>query len=633
MSFTSLARAVARASLAAALLGASATAQEIPPSGVSGLDLFYATSPSGLTSQMFAVAPQFSPAVVPIGSSVAGQPSRWAHRRRTLGGLETPLTLVDPLVIATPLGDAVGNGALHVIDARTVPAAELLVPHGNPSGYDLAVCSTLKFLFVASDNGVGGTTLAGFSYGTAGQLVGLVPPALQLPGAPAAYVNRIGVDEASLTLHVPTADAVHVVKLAAGGTQMTLMSSIALAPFAPCSNPATFEVGGVRHWIAGTLRYPTGASDVQEGGWVAWTAAGLVGQASFGVVPSVPSKLWVPAAGASEVAVVSNGTDAYAYLLLREPKPSTFFVKGAAVGAVKFATGSAPTTGIIPCSDACGEPFSIPTTSGFRVAFETSFGPPFVFDPADGGERINLIYSPLDPLGAATPFGQLVVPGPLGGRISTKGMDRPLWSRDGLRTIGATSHFPGAPNPGMPGIEVLDVPTNIPVTPFQSPDVVVTNEVFPNQSIVFPSDFRPRVPALVPFLAGLSFAGNVFHDGMASVCLSAFGEIGQKQLEANPLSIPSSVPGFRSILPPAFQDATGSLLGVPNTFGARRTSFNVLPGAGFNGVVMVAAIGDEVLQQFTGANVLAELGLQPKQPVKRYLLPNNWSTSTEFLSL
>jgi hypothetical protein len=609
-----------------------AVAQELQDTGVSGVDLVYATDASGGTSQLLAIAPQLSFAPVALSGPIGGQPSTWSHRRRTLGGLETEIQHVAPLVFATPFGDGVGNGGIHVLDARTNPLSDFFVAGGNPPGYEIAVCSSLGMLFTAEDDGSGGTTLRGYSYASPGSLVPLSPPAITLAGPIAAYAQRIGVDESDLTLHVPTADAIHVIQLAAGGTQMTLAHSLALAPFAPATSPSSTVIAGTRIWMVGTLDHPIGASEVVDGGWFAWTSGGTLGGATFGTVPSAPTKNWVPAAGASEMAIVGDGQKSYAYFLLREPKPGVFFVKASAIGCVVLEVGQSAITGVVPCPDAAGEPFAIPTAHGSRIAFETSFGPPFIFDPADGGERYCLLYSPLDPLGAATPFGLIGVAGALGGRISTKGLDRPLWSRDGSRLIATTSQFPGAPHPGVPGIEVLNVPSNVPVSVFQSPHTVVPNPTFPNQSIVFPSAFRPRVPAAVAFLDGLSFSGNVFHDGMASVCLTPFGEVGQKQLESTLLPLPPSAPGFRSILPEAFLDAAGGS-SIPGRFGARRTTFNVIPGLGLNGVIMLAASQDEVLVQATGFNVLAAFGLQQAQPPLRIALQSGWTTSSEFRSL
>jgi hypothetical protein len=453
-----------------------------------------------------------------------------------------------------------------------------------------------------------------------------------LPGAPAAYVNRIGVDEAANLLHVPTVNGIGIVSVSGTAPNMVLGPFVSTAPAVPATNPTSFTQLGGKRWILGTSRF-TEANAPLEAGYASWNSAGVTTSGSFGIVPSVPTKNWVPAAGAEELAVVSNGTDTYAYFLLREPGPGTFFVKGSAVGVIRMLGASAPAIGTIACSDTCGEPFAIPTVSGTRVALETSFGPPFVFEPADGGERVVIIYTPLDPLGASTPFGLLAVPAPLGGRISTKGMDRPLWTRDGTRVIAATSQFPGAPNPAIPGLEVLDVPASVAVNEFNSPNVVVPNATFPNQSIVFPTAFTPRIPALAAFLAPYSFFGNVFNDGFAAILAAPKGELGQKQLQSPIFVQPAPIPNFRAIFPPAFNDATASAVAVPASFGARRTSFNLYPGLGSLGLVMVAAIDNSLRVEFTGYNFAATLGLQPALPVIPFALPAGWITTTEILSL
>ena len=94
-----------------------------------------------------------------------------------------------------------------------------LVPTGNPAAYDVAHVRSLKFVFCTEDDGAGNTTLRGYSYATPGTLVPLTPPSVTLVGAPAAYVNRIGVDRTLLRLHVPTVTGIHVVALSASVPQ------------------------------------------------------------------------------------------------------------------------------------------------------------------------------------------------------------------------------------------------------------------------------------------------------------------------------------------------------------------------------------------------------------------------------
>lgn len=280
-----------------------------------------------------------------------------------------------------------------------------------------------------------------------------------------------------------------------------------------------------------------------------------------------------------------------------------------------------------------GEPFAIPTSNGRRVAFQSAFGPPFVPEPPGGAEKVSVIYSPLDPLGAGSMDGVLGVPAPLGGRVSTKGMERPIWSPDGTRILSATSHFAGAPNPGLPGLEVLNVPASVLLDKNASPHTTIPNLPFPNQSIVHPALFQPREPALASSVAGLSFFGNVFHQGAASVLLSAFGELGQLQLDATGFTQSAALPSFPALFPPTFDDATGSTVPVPASFGARRTSFNLNPSFGLFGVTMIAAAEDRLLLQPTGWNVLATLGQVQPLPTGKLRLPAGWITTTEFYSL
>ncbi len=620
-----------RLTLAAGLaLAGTMPAQELPPSGVSGLDLVWASDAAGTSSRLYLVNLAAATAAVPVGTPVANVPSRWSHRRRNLGALETSITLASGPVLFTPMGGAPGAGAIHLGDARGGSVSlQLLATGGNPASYDLAAHEGLEYLFSAEDDGLGNTVLRGYSYQTRGLLTPLNPPTLTLSGTPSAYVSRIGVSEAADELHVPTVDGVHVVSLGASVPQMAASALVASAPGHPVTNPTSFDRDGTTTWICGTSEF-TG-TDPTAAGWMSWEDGGSGSEsATYGAVPATPSKNWVPAAGAMELAVVSDGTDTYVYNLLREPPPGTFFIKPAAVGATRFLGSTPAETSFLACPDECGEPFAIPTVSGTRVAFETSFGPPFVFEPSDGGEKVNIIYSPLDSLGSATGYGLLATPAPLGGRISTKGMDRPIWSHDGTRVFASTSWFPGAPQVGVSGLEVLDVPAGVPVNLFGGPRTVVPAPNFPDQSILASGRFDPRLP--VPALSGLTFYGGVFDDGLASLAAAPFGELGQKQPSAHPLALNSNVPNFRAIHPPAFEDATSSLVPVPGSFGARRVTFNHYPGQVLDGIVMTAAMDDALLVQTTGINLLAGLGIQVPVPTTVLPLPAGWITTSEFLS-
>lgn len=611
---------------------ALALAQELPFSGSTGFDYFYATSPTG-TSQFFAVNIHRSLSPFVIGPPVANEPSTWAHRRRTLGALETNLVSPARGLWVTPMGNGVGTGALHMIDMRTSGVQSALVPTGNPAGYDLAYVNSMKFLFTAEDDGAGNTLLRGFSYATFGTLTPLTPPTLTIPGSPSAYVNRIGVDLVGHELHVPTVSGVQVVLLDAAAPQMVAGPFVSTGATSPTTNPFLFNRNGQLSWIIGTSTFnPSNPLQLLAAGYLVWDSSGASSADEFGVVPTAPSKKWVPAVGAEELAVVGNGTDTYAYSLLREPAPGTFFVKPSAVGVVRLVGSSAPVTSTILMPTTVGEPFGVPTTFGGRVAFEGSFGLPFTISPPGGGEVVAIIYSPIDPLGASNPDGVLGVPDPLGGRISTKGMDRPIWSADGRRVMAATSHFPGAPNPATPGIEVLDVPTDIVVDEFVSSHTVVHNNPFPNQSIIYPTLFRPRTPAAAAPFLGITFFGNVFNGGMASIAAPAWGEVGQYQVQPGGFFQSPFVPDFPSILPPSFKDATGSLVSVPLRFGARRTAFNYPTNLGFTGMCMAAAIDDHIFVQPSGINFLAALGLAiPADPIA-VALPAGWVTTTEFYS-
>ncbi len=607
---------------------ASAQAQELPPSGIFGATFVYATSPSG-TSQLYSIEPATSASPVPVGAPVAAVPSRWAHRRRTLGALETAISHAPPTVLFTPMGDSVGTGAIHFVDGRTgTPPTTALISTGNPAAYDILVAPNLKQVFTAEDDGAGNTVLRGFSYAVPGALTPTSPPSLSLAGAPAAYVNRMGYDPFDLTLHVPTATGIHIIDVAKNAPHMTMRASISSAPAAPSTNPARFDRNGSSSWIIGTSTFDSSGSPLAAG-HLTWNAAGGSEVGEFGAVPSAPGKAWIPAAGCEELAVVGDGVDTFVYYLLREPGPGTFFVKPAAIGVIRLLGSSPSTVGTILCPENCGEPFANPAVHGTRVAFETSFGPPFIFTPEDGGEKVNVLYSPLDPLGSGD--GVLGVPAPLGGRISTKGMDRPLWSADGSRIFAATSWFPGAPNPGVPGLEVLDVPATIPLNEYVAPHTVVPLTSFPSQSITFPSTFRPAVPIFGPVLADYTFAGHVSHDHMAACLAAPFGEIGQAQVGAFTQS--AAIPNFRAVFPATFDDATSSTFPIPSSFGAHRVAFNVYAQFGLAGLVMIASHDDEILVQPTGFNTLAPFSGELPIDVVRLPLPTGWITTTELLAL
>lgn len=295
--------------LALFLFALPLAAQELPESGVSGFDFVYATSPSGV-SQLFAVNLLLARQPVAVGTPVAAVPSRWAHRRRTLGALETAIAADPAEVFVTPMGDAVGNGALHFVDLRLgSPFPSVLVHTGNPAAYDVGLVPSLRYAFCAEDDGAGNTLLRGYSYATPGQLTPLVPPTLTIPGTPSAYVNRIEVDEAAGLLQVPTSTGVQVAFFIATMPQLVAGPFVSAGTQRVVTNAMSFDDNGVRTWIVGTTTFDV-AGDPEEAGFLSWTASGSSQTGLFGPVPTVPAKSWVPAAGAEELALCSDGTDA-----------------------------------------------------------------------------------------------------------------------------------------------------------------------------------------------------------------------------------------------------------------------------------------------------------------------------------
>lgn len=635
--FRPIRAAAASSAVASLVLSASSAshAQELPKSGTYGVDLVYATDPATNSSQLFFVDAA-SQSAIALSGVIAGVPSRWAHRRRTLGALETSLERADPFVVMTPLGDAVGNGAIHFLDARTgTVVADLVVATGNPAGYDLALVEPLQSVFSAEDDGAGGTTLRGFSYATTGALTPLSPASLTVSGTPAAYVNRIGVDLASLTLQVPTVAGVQIVQLAASSPQMAAGPFVAAGTHAPATNPVAFDRPDGRIWILGTSAFDA-AGDPAEAGFLAWKADGSQSWADvFGTIPGrFPMRSYAPSVGAEELAVVSDGNDAYVYSLLRDPDPSSGFVRSAAVGVVRFLGTVDPVVSKLIGPNRMGEPFSIPAVHGTRVALESSEGPPWWPTPPGGSEKFSIVYSPLDPLGATTQDGVLAVAGPLGGRVSCGGMDRPIWARDGSGVFATTSNFPGAPNPGAPGIEFLPVSATVPIDGKTIPTLVVGNLTGADQSITLGSQFDPDDATRGAPFDGISFCGTVFHDGLGAALEYKVGRklIGQKQVHAPKFAQSPEIPAFPALLPPIFDDANGSLVPIPGAMGARRTTFDLHPGLGLIGMTMVGAMDDVVYVEPTGYDVLAALGLVPSLDPLPIALPAGWITTSEIRS-
>jgi hypothetical protein len=554
-----------------------------------------------------------------------------------LGALEAEITYVDAGLAITPMGLGVGMGALHLVDVRGGSVATSLVPTGNPASYDLLVSTHMEMVLAAEDDGNGGTILRGYRYNVPGLLIPLVPSFLVLPGRPCAHVTEMGLDASGSRVYVSTSVGVSIVELSPSGAQMSLQTTVSTGAYVPMTNLQSFDRNGITTWVVGTSSF-NASGQPTEAGYASWNSTGgAFTSGVWGTIPLLfPLRSYVPAAGTTELAVVGDGVDAYVYFLLRDPSPTASFIRPSGVGAVRFLGHAAPDLLVIEYPTEGGEPFAIPTVNGTRIAIESSQGPPFSFSPPDGGEPIAVLYTPLDSLATATSHGLLAVPSPLGGRISTKGMDRPIWTRDGTRVVAATSHFPGAPNPGSPGIEVLNVPELVPVNFFTPPHYVVPNFISPHRSIIFPSSFIPRDAASASFLDGFSFVGNVFHNGMASIMVTPFGEIGQFQTRnSNPFVQSPLIPNFPSVHPPVFADATASTVPLPGNFGARRASWNLYPNLDLMGLMLTAAMNDKILYQVSGWNFLVAVGVMAGPSVNpvEVPLPAGWVTTSEILSL
>lgn len=620
-------------SVAIALAGAGSlasptAAQGLPLSGCGGLDLVYGTDPSG-NSQLYALGLQLAAKPIPLGAPVDAQPSTWLHRRRALSAQEPAILQPEPLVLLTPMGDALGNGAIHLVDARAgFPPVSTLVSTGNPASYDLIHHPTLRQVFVLEDAGALGSRLRGFSYATPGQLTPLNPATLQVPGRPAASVTRIGLDETGRRLMIATSLGIQVVTINSAAPQMVPQNFQATSIGGPVSNPTRVQIGSQQWWMVATASLDGGGEPI-VGGCYVWNT-GPVLQQNFGH-PIGSSKFWVPALGQTELAVIGNANRADAYVLLREPQPGTLYVKPGALAAMRFEPGFTPELELEALTSFSGEPFGNASAQGTRLAFFSQFGPPFSFLTPDGGSTLNIVYSPLDALGAGTPLGLLAVPAPYGGRIDPRGCDRPLWSRDGLSVAATTSDVPGVPSNGQPGIELLQVPEDVPVSGLQSPHTLVHVAPDSQQNYVLPARFDPRFPSLANALANYSAVGTGFAEGVAAVLLTPKSELGQIEETGAALVVPRFVPIFPNQLPLAFEDATGGSTLIPEPMGARRASFNLYPNLGLLGLTMLVADGNKLILQPAGYNALAKLGLFPKLPPIPFALPKGTVTSSEVL--
>jgi hypothetical protein len=155
----------------------------------------------------------------------------------------------------------------------------------------------------------------------------------------------------------------------------------------PTTNPIAFDRPDGRIWIVGTSAFDF-AGNPTESGFLAWKVDGSQSWSDvFGVIPGrFPMRSYAPAVGAEELAVVSDGTDAWVYSLLRDPDPSSAFVRAAAVGVVRFLGNVDPVVSKLLSPGRMGEPFSIPTVWNGRVAIESSEGPPWWATPPGGSE-------------------------------------------------------------------------------------------------------------------------------------------------------------------------------------------------------------------------------------------------------
>jgi hypothetical protein len=103
----------------------------------------------------------------------------------------------------------------------------------------------------------------------------------------------MGYDEVAHALVVPSTAGINVVQLSSAGTQMAAVTLFPSALFPPTTNPVAFDLGGTKTWIVGTANFAAN-NKPRETGWLAFRTTGIVGFASFGLMPGSSTKFWLP---------------------------------------------------------------------------------------------------------------------------------------------------------------------------------------------------------------------------------------------------------------------------------------------------------------------------------------------------
>ncbi|HEX5052240.1 MAG TPA: hypothetical protein VFZ65_10740 [Planctomycetota bacterium] len=611
--------------LAVALLLTSAIAQEIPRSGSLGLDAYVVTTPAG-TSSLYAS----SPLGAFLTFALPAPPSRWLHRRRHMAALETEIAFDRTnLCLAIPTGSQATNGGLSFFDFRS----GLLVSHlptTAPSAYDVLLLGAHHYALAAADDGLGNTAVDLYDYSLPG--VAPVRFSLTVPGIPAAGVTRIVATANESHVLVATAAGVQILAVGALPTPLAPVAFLATAPRSPAGNIALFTRGTAPHCAVITSDFGPDNRPL-DAAILSFDLTGAPVTTAVGNVPNTnPPKPYVPAAGFHDPGVVQVAGIAYVAFLLREKDPGTFFTKPAGVGVIGFGVPNEPTFAIPLTLPAAGEPFEEVAVFGTRIAFLTGGDPFWWPSPAGGSERLNILYTPLDPLGAGTIGGAIGSAGPLGGRIGTEVTDRPLWSRDGRHLFVTSSNFPGAPNPGIAGSEMLEVPAGRAIDEVQDhcQTLIPLGDQVSERAYGLPTRFDPiDLPAGA--FGSFTLFGQYIQSAAHAILLpeTSFGWIGSREFTTHFLLRDPNIPLF-PVTPRIYDDRHTPTVVPPPSYGARRAAFNLLVhDASLPAVYMLQIADDKAIYHATGFNLM----FGPQIPLLESSLPPGSRTSSEILSL
>lgn len=601
-----------------------AVAQEIPQSGTYGLDAFVVTTAAG--SELHAAAP-----LQPFATfALPAPPSRWLHRRRHMAALETEIACDrdNGIVLAIPTGDAPGNGGVSFFDFRAGGAVHHMSATA-PAAYDTLLLKTRMYALSAADDGFGNTVVDVYDY----SIPGAQPQqtAVLVPGIPAAGVTRIAATADEAHVVVATSTGVQIFAVGAMPSPLTSVAFLSTGSRSPAGNVAMFVRGAAPHAVVMTCDYGPNNRPL-DAELLSFDLAGNAEVTPVGNVPNTnPPKPYVPSAGFHDPGVVQVAGIAYVAFLLREVDPGTGFTKPAGVGVIGFGVPNEPTFAVPRTTAAAGEPFEELAVYGTRIAFMTGGAPNWWPAPAGGSERLNILYTPLDPVGAGTTGGVIGSAGPLGGRIGTEVTDRPLWSRDGRHLFVTSSNYPGAANPGVVGSELLAVPESRAINEVQDhcQTLIPLGDQVSERAYGLPTRFDPiDLPASA--FGSFTMFGQFIQSAAHTVVVpeSGFGWLGLRAFTSFFLPRDANIPQF-PVTPRVYDDQGTPVVPPPATYGGRRASFNLLGHeTAAPAIYMLQLAEDKAIYNASGWN----LQFGPQIPLIEVPLPTGSKTSTEILS-